>query len=80
MTVISVGIGIVFKKIPGFLNQSAPIVEQLSSAMLLFFGIRSIWVRLYAEALLCLLFISKMLISNLFTKTVPRFYFCIIIH
>lgn len=42
MTVISVGIGVLFRNVPEALKTSAPVGEWLSVAMLLWFGIRTL--------------------------------------
>lgn len=45
MTVISVGIGAAFKKVPASLKSSIPIGEYLGIALLVYFGLRTLRVR-----------------------------------
>ncbi len=42
MSVISVGIGLIFQKLPSFFHSSVPVTEYLSVALLFFFGVQSL--------------------------------------
>ena len=49
MTIISVGIGFMFKQVPDAIKGSVPIGEYLGIALLIYFGLRTLKVRCIAR-------------------------------